>query len=99
MDFKQVTSYKAFTVLSGAISVFHAFVVITTFNHHLYLCLVPESMLLTVTFMVRFEIFFSHRCSLDLLIPQAGKAVRIAQEDRLKVVVFPAYSALLYNKF
>lgn len=78
MDFKQVTPYKAFTVSSGAISVFHAFVIITAFNHHLYLCLVPESMLLTVTFVEHFEIFFSHRCSLDLLIPQAGKAVRIA---------------------
>ena len=48
MDFKPVTSCKAFTALSGAVSVFHAFVVITTFNHHLYLCLVPESMLLTL---------------------------------------------------
>ena len=73
MDFKQVTSCKAFTALSGAVSVFHAFVVITTFNHHLYLRLLPESMLLTVTFVVQFEIFFSHRCSLDLLIPQLEK--------------------------
>lgn len=78
MDFKQVMSYKAITVMSGAVLVFHAFVVITTFNHHLYLSLVPESKLLTVTYVVHFELFFSHRCSLDLLIPQAGKVVRKA---------------------
>lgn len=58
MDFKQVMSYKAITVVSGAVLVFHAFIVITTFNHHLYLSLVPESKLLTVTYVVHFEIFF-----------------------------------------
>lgn len=59
--------------MPGGSSVFRAFVIITTFNYHHYLYLVPESKLLTI--IVNFGIFFSHRCPLDLLIPQAGKAV------------------------